>query len=42
MQIFDAMACGNAVDTVNSCQIMSYSYVEKDLNKNEHFNLNLE
>ena len=42
MQIFDPITCGNAADTANSCQMMSYSHVEKDLNRNEHFNLNLE
>ena len=38
MQIFNPIARGNAA----ACQMMSYSHVEKDLNKNEHLNLNLE
>ena len=38
MQIFDPMARGNAA----ACQMMSYFHVEKDLNKNEHLNFNLE
>ena len=42
MHIFDPIARRNAADTTNSCQVMSYSLVEKDLNENEHFNLNLE
>ena len=42
MHIFDPTACGNAGDTTNCCQMMSYSHLEKDLNKNEHLNLNLE
>ena len=37
-----AIARGNAVDTANGCQMMSYSNVEKDLNRNENLNLNLE
>ena len=42
MQIFEPIARSNAADTANSCQIMSYSHVEKDLNRNEQLNLNLE
>ena len=42
MQIFDPVACGNAANTANGCQMMSYFHVEKDLNRNEHLNLNLE
>ena len=41
MQIFNTIACGNAADTVNGCQMMSYSHIEEDLNRNEHLNLNL-
>ena len=33
---------GNAVDTANSCQMITLPHVEKDLNSNEHFNLNSE
>ena len=36
MQIFDQIARGNATDTANGCQMMSYSHVEKDLNRNKH------
>ena len=36
MKIFDPIVCGNAADTANGCQMMSYSHVEKDLNRNEH------
>ena len=42
MHISDQVARGNAADTANGCQMMSYSHVEKDLNRNEHLNLNLE
>ena len=38
MQIFDPNALGNAADTADTCQMMSYSHVEKDLNRNEHLN----
>ena len=41
-QIFDPLGRGNTADTVNGCQMMSYFYVEKDLNSNEHLNLGLE
>ena len=41
MQIFYPIARGKAADTTNGCQMMSYSHVEKDLNKYEHLNLNL-
>ena len=34
MQIFDPIAGGNAADTANSYQMMSYSHVETDLNLN--------
>ena len=30
MQIFDEIACDNAA----ACQMMNYSHVEKDLNRN--------
>ena len=33
MQIFGPIARGNAVDTANGCRMMSYSHVEKDLNR---------
>ena len=39
MQISNPIARGNAVDTANDCQMMSYSHVEKDLSRNEHLNL---
>ena len=42
MQIFEPIACGKAIDTASGCQMMNYSHSEKDLNKNEHLNLNLE
>ena len=41
VQIFNPIAYGKAADTTNGCQMMSYSHVEKDLNRNEHLNLNL-
>ena len=37
MQIFDPIARGNAA----ACQMMSYSHIEKYLNRNEHLNLDL-
>ena len=42
MQILDPIASGNFSDTANGCQMMSYSHAEKDINRNEHLNLNLE
>ena len=39
MQIFGPVACGNTADTTNGCQMMSYSHLEKDFNKNEHLTL---
>ena len=39
MQIFDPIARDNAANTTNDCQMMSYSNVEKDINRNEHINL---
>ena len=42
MQIFDLMAHGNDAATANGCQIMRYSFIEKDLNRNDHLDLNLE
>ena len=36
------IARGNAADTTNGCQMTNFSYVEKDLNSNEHLNLNLQ
>ena len=42
MQIFVPIAGGNAADTTNCCQMMTYSHVEKDLNRNDHLNVNLE
>ena len=41
MQIFDPIAGGNAADTANGYQMMSYSHIETDLNRNEHLNLNI-
>ena len=37
MKMVNLIACGNA----GACQMMSYSHVEKYLNRNEHLNLNL-
>ena len=31
-------APGNTADTTNGCQMMSFSHVEKDLNRNKHLN----
>ena len=42
MQIFDTIARDNTADTTNACQMMSCPLVKKDLNSNEHLNLNLE
>ena len=42
MRIFDPVAFGNAADTASGCQMINYSHVEKDLNRNEHLNLYLE
>ena len=39
MQIFDPIACGNALYTVDGYQMMSYSHKEKYLNRNKHLNL---
>ena len=36
MQIFHPKACGNAANTAIGYQMMSYSHVKKDLNRNEH------
>ena len=36
------IARGKAADTANSRQMISYSDVEEELNRNEHLNLNLE
>ena len=41
MQIFNSTSRSKPVDIANGCQMMSYSHVEKDLNKKEHLNLNL-
>ena len=41
MQIFDPIARSNDADTVNCFQVMSYAHVEKDLGRNENFELNL-
>ena len=41
MEIFDPVPHGNAADTANGCQMMSYSRIEKDLNRNEHLKLNI-
>ena len=42
MQIFETIARGIAVDTTYGCHMMSYSYVEEDLNINDHLTLNHE
>ena len=42
MQMFNPVACGNAADNANGFQMMSYSHVEENLNRNEHLNINLE
>ena len=39
---FRPNGCGNAADTANGCQMISYSHAEKDLNRSEDLNLNLE
>ena len=41
MQIFNPIVRGNATDTANGCQMMSYSDIGKNLNGNEHLKLNL-
>ena len=38
---FQPIARGNA-DTTSGCQMVRYSHVEKNLNRSEHLNLNLE
>ena len=42
MEIFELIARYNAVNTANGYHVLSYSYVEKGVNGNEHLNLNLE
>ena len=42
MQIFDPIARGNAANIASGSQMMSCPHVEKDINRNEHLNLNLE
>ena len=42
MHIFDPVGHGNTADSTNGCQRIGCSYVEKDLNRNEHLNLNIE
>ena len=42
MQIFVPIARGNAADNASGCQMMSFSHLEKDPNKNEHLKLNIE
>ena len=42
MQVFDPVAHGNDTDTANDCQMMNYSPVERNLNRNDDLNLNLE
>ena len=37
-EVFDPIARGKAA----ACEMMSFSHVEKDLNRNEHLNLNPE
>ena len=39
---FDSVPLGNAVNTASGHQMMSFSYVEKDPNRDEDLNLNLE
>ena len=41
-EILNPIACGNTADIANGCHLMSYSHVEKDVNRNEHLNLNHE
>ena len=41
MQIFDPIARDNAANTTNDCQMMSYSNVEKDINRNGHINFKI-
>ena len=33
---------GNAADTTKGCKMISYSHVEKDLNRNEYLKLTFE
>ena len=42
MHIFDPRARGDTAETANGCQVMRYYHLKKDLNRNEHLNLNLE
>ena len=42
IHFFDPIARDNAANTANGCQMISYSHVENDLNRNENLNLNLE
>ena len=42
MHIFDPIARGDTAETANGCQVMRYYHLKKDLNRNEHLNLNLE
>ena len=42
MQVFDPAAPYSAADAPNSCQMMDYSYVKKDLNRKEHSKLILQ
>ena len=37
MQIFLPIADDNGADNANGSQIVSYTHVDKDLNRNEHF-----
>ena len=40
--MFGPIARYQAADITSGCQTMSYTHVEKDLNRNEHLNLNIE
>ena len=43
MQVFNLIARGNATSRYHQWfQMMSFYHLEKDLNENEHLNLNLE
>ena len=42
MQIFDPTGQANVAGTVTCCAMISHSHVDKDLDKNEHLQLNLE
>ena len=42
IKVVDSVVRGNTDDNASGCQMMNYTYVKIDLNKNEHLNLNFE